>query len=387
MTEEIVGRSDALRIIDKFCDPGNSLIVVGDPGLGKTTLLQYASHQWTNRGGRVLAATAVEFEADLGFAGLRQLLAREAMPDLNGDRLAVAESLRNSLRRVAIDRPVLVLVDDLQWLDRSSAAVLTLLARRLTGTRIGFLGSTRPEAEGFFERARLDEYLLTPLDDSASAEMLAACHPDLSPAARRRVLELAAGNPLALAELRGDTVGAVTSLTHAATLSPAQAERARRLATAAYVGAHLGGGLARAEDTLREVRRLETFAGSLDMAVATSFVILNADGDVDTAHRVLAGALDAVTERSFQTREALLTLLYVCFFGGRRPLWTVFDAQAARLYSAEKAKNDVVSLMRYTHSDPANGQPIDARSDPVRTGREKVIAQMAARGLTNKEIG
>ncbi|NMO53671.1 AAA family ATPase [Actinoplanes sp. TBRC 11911] len=504
MTNEIVGRGDALRVIDKFGDPGNALIVVGDPGLGKTTLLSYASRQWTSRGGRVLSATAVEFEADLGFAGLRQLLPPDALPDLSGDRLSVAESLLDRLRDA--ESPTLILVDDIQWLDRSSAAVLTLLARRLTGTRIGFLGSTRPEAEGFFERARLNEYTLTPLDEQASAEMLTTRHPDLSPAARRRVLALAAGNPLALVELptvpanpdvvalnrrlpagdadvvplnrrlhaafadriaglpaatrkalllvaleatgnlsvleaaagerflesvasaerarlidvdgrvafahplmrsavvnvstaaerrrahrrlaeavrddpdrsaahlargshgpderaaaaledaayrlvrRGDTVGAVTSLTHAATLSPARAERARRLATAAYVGAHLGGGLARAEDTLREVRRLETFAGSLDMAMATSFVILNADGDVDTAHRLLAGALDTAAEPSFQTREALLTLLYVCFFGGRGHLWTVFDAHISRRYASEE---DVVSLMRHTHSDPA----------------------------------
>src|SRR5688572_28064485 len=54
---------------------------------------------------------------------------------------------------------------------------------------------------------------------------------------------------------RGDTVGAVTALTNASVLSPADSERARRLAAAAYVGARLGGGIALAGDTLREVRR------------------------------------------------------------------------------------------------------------------------------------
>ncbi|RKR86497.1 regulatory LuxR family protein [Micromonospora pisi] len=540
MTPEIVGRNEALAVIHRFCErsrkSGYSLVVVGEPGLGKTTLLQHAAQLWAQEGGLVLAATAVEFEADISFAGLQQILSPviksippavdsvsalegarasvlEALFDPNTsvtlDRLTVAETLRDLLRAAARESPVLVLVDDLQWLDRSSAAVLTLLARRLTGTRVGFLGSTRPAAEGFFARARLDEYMLAAVDEQAATEILMNRYPDLTPTIRRRVLATAAGNPLALVELpltladsgpdsptvdlsvvplnrrlqeafssrieslpdatrqlllfaalettgglrvleaasgdrlletlapaervrlihvtdygtrvvfahpltrsavvnastaaerrwvhgrlaeavrddpdrrawhlaqssrgpderaassleeagyrlvgRGDTVGAVTALTNASMLSPAKPERARRLAAAAYVGAHLGGGIALAGDTLREVRQLDpAHAGSLDAAVATSFVILNADGDVDTAHRVLAGALDAVSEQShpiFQIRAALRTLLYVCFFGGRSHLWSVFDALVSRLNPPEI---DVVVLMRHTHSDPTS---------------------------------
>ncbi|MFI6069901.1 ATP-binding protein [Micromonospora sp. NPDC051227] len=533
MTTDIVGRSEVLATIDGFCEhsrtSGKSLIIVADPGLGKTTLLRYAARRWATEGGRVLEVTAVEFEADISFAGLVQIVSPivdsvpgaevtraailEALLDPNTsttlDRMAVTEALRNLLRAAAHDSPILVLVDDVQWLDRSSAAVLTLLARRLTGTRVGLLGSTRPAAEGFFERARLDEYVLAPLDERAAAELLTARYPELPPAIRRQVLASAAGNPLALVELplvlagpgpdspradlsvvplnrrlqaafssriaglpdatrqslllaaleatgslrvlevaagerlletlapaerarlvhiadhgtrlvfshpltrsavvdastaaqrrsahrrlaegtrddpdrrvwhlaqsslgpdeqaassleeagyrllrHGDIVGAVTALTNASMLSPADPQRARRLAVAAYLGARLAGGLAGTGDALREVRQLD--AGhhpSLDMAVATSFVILNTDGDVDTAHRILAGALDAVGEEAhstFQIREALLTLLYVCFFGGRSHLWSVFDAVVSHLNHPGLG---IVVLMRHTHSDPAN---------------------------------
>ncbi|MGI5215320.1 AAA family ATPase [Plantactinospora sp. CA-290183] len=228
MTTDIVGRSEVLATIDDFCEhsrtSGKSLIIVADPGLGKTTLLRYAARRWAAEGGRVLEVTAVEFEADISFAGLVQIVSPivdsvpgaevrraailEALFDPKTattlDRMAVTEALRNLLRAAAHDSPILVLVDDVQWLDRSSAAVLTLLARRLTGTRVGLLGSTRPAAEGFFERARLDKYVLTPLGEARRRRRLTAARPARIAASRsptKVVLASAAGNPLALVEL------------------------------------------------------------------------------------------------------------------------------------------------------------------------------------------
>jgi hypothetical protein len=161
---------------------------------------------------------------------------------------------------------------------------------------------------------------------------------------------------------RGDTVGAVAALTNASVLSPTRADRARRLASAAYVGAHLGGGLAAAGDTLRAAQLADPLGpGSLDAATATAFVILNADGDTDTAHKILAGALEAVSEGTpvtFQLRAALSTLLYVCFFGARSELWTAFDVamsqldhqalavlEVARPYADHSAYDDLDSLI------------------------------------------
>jgi len=529
---ELVGRSDAIGIIRAFIGrstvSGGALIVVGEPGVGKTTLLGQAAADAAGVGARILRVTGVEFESDISYASLHQLLmpvadsirllddryatALEAAlgPGASAppERLAVADAVHHLLLQESRDRALMVVADDLQWMDRASSAVLTMLARRLEGSRVGFLGSTRPAAEGFFERARLDQYPLLPLTDPESAELLDSRFPDLAPLARRQVLASASGNPLALMELpaamvgsghdgpewepgviplnqrlrvafasrldalpddtrqvlllaalegtgslqaldaaaggtfldalapaesarlvrviefssrvefhhpltrsavvsastaserrrahrrlatvfhddpdrrawhlaqgtigpdeaaaasleaaayrvlgRGDTVGAVAALTNASALSPSRSDRARRLANAAYVGAHLGGGLAAAGDTLRAAELADPLeAGSLEAATATAFVILNADGDTDTAHKILAGALEAVTEGTqvtFQLRAALYTLLYVCFFGARTELWTPFDTALSQLDDQSLA---VLKVARQTYVDPA----------------------------------
>jgi hypothetical protein len=102
---------------------------------------------------------------------------------------------------------VLLVVDDLPWLDRPSAMVLGLVARRLTGTRIGFLGAARPEEDRFFERRTLPGHEVRPLDQAAAGELIRACFPELAPQVRRRLLAEALGNPLALVELPAALTG------------------------------------------------------------------------------------------------------------------------------------------------------------------------------------
>ena len=497
--------------------------------MGKTTLLGNAAEDAATAGARILRVTGVEFESDISFASLHQLLVPIAdsirsLDDRHAraleaafgpgssappERLAVADAVHHLLLQESRDRAALIVADDLQWMDRSSSAVLTMLARRLEGSRIGFLGSTRPAAEGFFERAGVAQYTLLPLTEAESAELLDGRFPDLVPLTRRQVLAGACGNPLALMELpavmaesshgeldwqpgvvplnhrlqvafasrldalpddtrqalllaaldgtgslqaldaagggtfvdvlapaesarlvrvmesrsrvefhhpltrsavvsastaserrqahrrlatafredpdrrawhlaqgaigpdeaaaasleeaayrlagRGDTVGAVAALTNASVLSPSSSDRARRLAAAAFVGAHLGGGLAAAGDTLRAAQLADPLgAGSLDAATATAFVILNADGDTDTAHKILTGALETVgrgTPMTFQLRAALFTLLYVCFFGARSELWAPFDAALSQL--ADDEATGILKVARQTYVDPA----------------------------------
>lgn len=123
----------------------------GDPGIGKSALLEYtADHA---EGCRVLRATGVEWEIELPFAGVHQLCAellgdRERLPSPQNDALATAFGLASGpqpdrflvglavlslLSDAANDRPLVCLVDDVQWLDRSSAQVLAFVARRLAG--------------------------------------------------------------------------------------------------------------------------------------------------------------------------------------------------------------------------------------------------------------
>ena len=105
------------------------------------------------------------------------------------------------LRRVAARVPLLLVVDDLPWMDRASADVLSFVARRLAGSRAGLLVACRTGADSYFDRAGLPEYELAPLDEEAAAELVAAQFPGLDPRVRSWVLDAAQGNPLALLEL------------------------------------------------------------------------------------------------------------------------------------------------------------------------------------------
>jgi DNA-binding CsgD family transcriptional regulator/tetratricopeptide (TPR) repeat protein len=172
-------------------------------------------------GAQVLRAAGVEFEADMSFAGLHQVLLplyeefvrlspphREALNVALGfgagqapDRMLVSNAALMALRRAAADRPLLVAVDDLPWLDRVSAGVLGFVARRLAGSLVGFLATSRPGEESFFEWVGLPQLELGPLNEQAAAGLVNARFPGLAARTRQWVLAEARGNPLALLEL------------------------------------------------------------------------------------------------------------------------------------------------------------------------------------------
>ena len=197
------------------------LLLSGEPGVGKTALLDVAAAEAAASGLRVLRAGGVEFEADISFSGLNQLLLplREDLSRLDGpardalsvalgftegplaDRLTVASEVLALLRQAASARPLLLVVDDLQWLDRSTAAVLGRVTRRLAGAPVGFLAASRSGEEGFFERGDLPGHEIRPLDQAAAAALIEARFPALADRVRQRLLAEAQGNPLALLEL------------------------------------------------------------------------------------------------------------------------------------------------------------------------------------------
>ena len=117
------------------------------------------------------------------------------------DRLLVSNAALALLRHAAARVPLLLIVDDLPWIDRASAGVLSFVARRLGGSRAGLLAACRTGADSYFDRGGLPEYELKPLDDQAAAQLVAARFPDLDPLVTSRVLGAAQGNPLALLEL------------------------------------------------------------------------------------------------------------------------------------------------------------------------------------------
>jgi DNA-binding NarL/FixJ family response regulator len=145
------------------------LLIEGEPGIGKTTLWLAALEQARESGFRVLSARAAAAESVLAYAALADLLDgvdASAWADLpepqrlavdqvllraeNGtatDQRAVAAAFLSVVERIADDGPVLVAIDDLQWIDPSSMHVAAFAARRLSGP-VGVLGSVRTEAGG-----------------------------------------------------------------------------------------------------------------------------------------------------------------------------------------------------------------------------------------------
>lgn len=221
----LVGRSRELAQVAEFLHgaraDGDSMLIVGDAGAGKSALLDAAAQMAPAAGFRVLRTVGTEFEAGLSFAALNQVLlplreefsqvsqaCRDALQVALGfgagpvpDRLAVSNATVELLNQAATTRPVLVVADDLQWMDRASAAVFGFVARRLAGSRVGFLGTLRSGLESFFERSGLSELELGPLDEESASALLSARFPVLAAGVRERLLAEAQGNPLALLEL------------------------------------------------------------------------------------------------------------------------------------------------------------------------------------------
>jgi DNA-binding CsgD family transcriptional regulator len=196
-------------------------VVLGDPGIGKSALLRAAADHGRAAGLRVLAATGIEAETHLPFAGLHHLLRPvlgqvHRLPATQADALwtafgigdgpapepfMIALATLNLLAEVAAERPVLVVIDDLQWLDQPAQDVLSFLARRVSGDPVVLIGAVRKGHNVTFAAAGLPELDLRGLDDTSSRDVLARHANGLSYADTERILREAAGNPLALVEL------------------------------------------------------------------------------------------------------------------------------------------------------------------------------------------
>jgi DNA-binding CsgD family transcriptional regulator len=117
------------------------------------------------------------------------------------DLFLIALAALNVLSEVAAQTPVLIVLEDAHWLDRSSTEVLTFVARRLESEPVLILAAVRDGSDGPLDAAGLAELRLEGLDDASSAALLDAVAPALAAGVREQVLAEAAGNPLALVEL------------------------------------------------------------------------------------------------------------------------------------------------------------------------------------------
>ncbi|TDW21961.1 AAA family ATPase [Kribbella kalugense] len=220
----LIGRDSELKWLSDLLDapPATSQVQVllGEPGLGKTVLLTELTRQAASQGRRVLSVAGRVSERDLAFAGLHQLLrpVLERVPTLPDrqsqallsafgltddpvppDALLIGIAVLTLLSAVASDAPLLVVVDDSQWLDRASLDSLAFAARRLDTEPLVLVlaarGVTAPPGIDF------PELVLKPLS-TPEAGLLLDDQPDPPRGrAREQVLLQARGNPLALIEL------------------------------------------------------------------------------------------------------------------------------------------------------------------------------------------
>ena len=198
------------------------MVLRGEPGIGKSALLKHATER--SDGCRIIRATGVEWEMELPFAGLHQLCVgvlegSERLPAPQGealgtafgltagpqpDRFLVGLAVLSLLSDAAEERPLVCLVDDVQWLDRSSAQVLGFVARRLAAESVVLLFAER-EPSRLNELAGLPELRIGGLADASARELLAsAITAPLDESVRARILAETRGNPLALLELPRD---------------------------------------------------------------------------------------------------------------------------------------------------------------------------------------
>ncbi len=163
---------------------GGGLVLVGEPGIGKTALLEHAAQ--TAGSATVLRAGGVEAESDLAFAGLYSLLRpilgkldqlagpqRQALagalglaPSSRPDRLFVSAAVLDLLAAAAKDRPVLCLVDDAQWIDNPSAGALVFTGRRLRAERVAIVFAAREGEPRQFQAQDLPEMYLGSLPEA-----------------------------------------------------------------------------------------------------------------------------------------------------------------------------------------------------------------------------
>jgi len=263
----LYGRATEQSVIDRLlvdacAGRSGALVVRGEPGIGKTALLDCAAVaagavaagdgvsscatpgevvQPGMAALRVIRGAGVESEAELPFAGLHLLLGpaldrRFALPKPQRDALAAAFGLRHAgsydrfliglavlslLAELAEDGPLVCLVDDAQWLDRASAEALVFAARRLGAEGIAMIFAAR-DHDAPFPAPGLPELRLGGLDAAAAAALLMEHGgAELTPGTRDQILAEACGNPLGLIELSAAHLGA--SPTAALAGSPALA--------------------------------------------------------------------------------------------------------------------------------------------------------------------
>lgn len=300
MTTALVGREAEALAIAAFLDRVPSgpvgLSIEGDPGIGKTTLWLEAVRQAESRGYRVLRARPAEQEEQLSFAALGDLL-RDVMAEVEGslpepqrdalraallldageataDPRTTATGLMSVLVAVAEHGPVVIAIDDAQWVDRASQRALAFSFRRLPGST-GVIAARRPapgvdslDLTAAIGQPDVAQIHLAAMPDDGLRRLIAAEAPGLTPPGLTRVVDAAGGNPFHAIEI-------------ARTVGQADAPLRGSLPIPASLGALVRERL----DRLSEPARAAATAVALSFRPtrATVRLALDPDADVDAA--------------------------------------------------------------------------------------------------------
>lgn len=261
-----------------------AVVVSGEPGVGKTALIEQMSAHAAADGWQVVRVLGVAAEQPFALGGLNQLAfglkAYQAQLDLSdravlapvfgGDPdsevavLPLATGLLNLLALAGQYQPLLLVVDDVHWLDGVSAEVLGAVGRRLTHPRVRIVAALRTSPESVFSGAGWGELPLAPLGAEDSLRLLESAGVPVSAANRTGILDAAQGNPLALVELPrfGDRIEARLG-------SPPLTER-----LVAVFGAQLGELAAGVQAELLRAA-LDGVAGGIPSSTGARFVMRN----------------------------------------------------------------------------------------------------------------
>ena len=221
----LVGRSGDCEALDELVEGirqglSRSLVILGEPGVGKTRLLEYAVQ--ASSGVRTVRVAGLESELRLGFAALHRMLVpfldrvgllparqREALDSAFGlaagppaDRFMIGMSVLTLVAEIAAEQPLIWLIDDAHWLDRESLEVLGFVGRRLHADSTGLLFCAREASPGLTALDGLPTRHLSGLEPAAARALLAATvSGPLNARVAARIINETVGNPLALREM------------------------------------------------------------------------------------------------------------------------------------------------------------------------------------------
>lgn len=391
MSAALLGRKEELGSIQSFLERVRlgpaTLVVAGEAGIGKTILFEAGVERAQSLCDRVLSVRGVEAEARLSFAALTDLLSGvldEALPVLAAPRRralqiallleapgsepvdprAVTLAVVDVVRALAAPGPLLIAIDDLQWLDASSARVLQAALRRVRHERVGFLATARvgpdeplPFAlERSLPETTVERVPLEPLSLGVLHRLLKErLHLDLPRPELVRLHEVTGGNPFFALEMGRELASA------RARLAPG-----RPLPVPGNLRKLLGGRLARLSDDTRQV-----LLSAAALAEPTLEVLTVAHGDRERTVRALEEAARAgvIEVDDARVRFAHPLVASVCY--GETPLWR--RRAAHRRLAGPVRKEEQARHLALAAEGPDAG---------VARALDQAAGQAAARGAT-----